>query len=165
MTSPFAAGALCSTVLDLVDWTDALFGGQVVSDDSLKAMITPGALNDGSPIDYGFGLGIGDLEGHRTIRHGGGINGFVTMLAHFPDDDLTVTVLTNTPGPTAGRLTERIARLALDLGPPPDPETSGAEQSDDPDPEQPDESEQSGDTEERDESERREGRQSGSEER
>ncbi len=118
MTQPFAAGSLCSTVLDLLTWQSALESGEVVSPDSYTQMTTEGTLRDGEATGYGYGLGVGDLDGHLRVSHGGGINGFVTHLASYPDDDLRVVVLTNTPGPTAGRLSEWIAREALGLPPP-----------------------------------------------
>ena len=128
MTHPFAAGSLCSTVVDLLSWQTALESGAVVSDASYAQMTTKGALNSGEATSYGYGLGVGDLEGHLRVSHGGGINGFVTHLASYPDDDLRVVVLTNTPGPTAGRLSERIARQALDLPPPAEDQEEDADE-------------------------------------
>ena len=113
MTQPFAAGGLCSTVLDLVTWTRALFAGDVVQPATLDAMTTPARLNDGSAIRYGYGLVIGDLEGHRRVWHGGSINGFTAALDHFPDDDLTVAILVNSPGGNMGRLVGAITGVAL----------------------------------------------------
>lgn len=118
MTQPFAAGSLCSTVLDLLRWQAALESGEVVSSDSYTRMTTVATLNDGEATRYGYGLGVGDLDGHLRVSHGGGINGFATHLASYPDDDLRVVVLTNTPGPTATQLSEQIARYALGLPPP-----------------------------------------------
>lgn len=115
MTAPFAAGALCSTVGDLVAWTRALHGGRVVSASSLDAMTTPGTLPDGTDTGYGFGLSVGSLEGHPRIAHAGGINGFSSRLAHYPADDLTVAVLVNTRGAGAEQVEDRIARKALGL--------------------------------------------------
>ena len=115
MTHPFAAGALCSNVLDLLRWQQGLEHGEVVSTASYELMTTPAPLNDGTELDYGYGLGIDTLDNHRRIAHGGGINGFVTMAARYPDDDLSVIVLTNTPGPTASDLEKRIAQAALGL--------------------------------------------------
>jgi len=115
MTQPFAAGSMCSTVLDLLHWQAALESGEVVSPESYARMTTEGTLNDGEATGYGYGLRVGDLDGHLRVSHGGGINGFVTHLASYPDDDLRVVVLTNTPGPTVGRLSEWIAREALGL--------------------------------------------------
>ena len=119
MNLPGAAGALCSTVGDLVTWTWALHGGDVVSPASLELMTTPTRLNDGQARGYGFGLALGRLEGHRRIAHGGGIFGFSTFLAHYPDDGITVAVLTNSGSGQPNAIEAVVARTALSLGPPP----------------------------------------------
>jgi CubicO group peptidase (beta-lactamase class C family) len=115
MTQPYAAGSLCSTVTDLAAWTLALSSGKVVSPASYKAMATPGTLNDGKPLSYGFGLGVGTLGGHRQVSHNGGINGFISELHHYPDDSLVTVVLTNTGALTAVQLERLIARRALGI--------------------------------------------------
>lgn len=98
MKPPFSAGALCSSVTDLVAWTSALMDGKVVSRASLDQMTTPATLNDGKPTTYGFGLGISDRDGQKMIAHGGGINGFTSHLAYLPGSGTTVVVLTNHGG-------------------------------------------------------------------
>jgi CubicO group peptidase (beta-lactamase class C family) len=113
MTQPYAAGSLCSTVTDLVAWTQALSSGKVVSPASYALMTTPGTLNDGKPHTYGFGLSTGALRGHRQVNHNGGINGFVSELHHYVDDSLITVVLTNTGSPAAPQLEKLIARRAL----------------------------------------------------
>lgn len=115
MNLPGAAGALCSTVQDLVIWTEALFDGEVVSPESLDLMTTPTRLNNGEPRGYGFGLGLARLEGHRKVAHSGGINGFSSYLAHYPDDGITVAVLTNSGSGGPGAIEEAVARTALGL--------------------------------------------------
>ena len=115
MRQPYAAGALCSTVIDLVKWTRALSRGAVVSTDSYAQMTSPRTLNDGSELDYGFGLGVGELDEHSRIAHVGGINGFRTMLTYYPDDDVIVTVLTNSGSAHPGQLADDLSRLALGL--------------------------------------------------
>ena len=115
MNQPGAAGALCSTVPDLLAWSEALRSGEVVSSDSYGQMTTSMVLNDGSETGYGFGLGVRGLEGHPQVSHGGGINGFVTMLAHFPEADLDIVVLSNTESGSPGEITELIARWALGI--------------------------------------------------
>jgi CubicO group peptidase (beta-lactamase class C family) len=115
MTQPYAAGSLCSTVNDLAAWTLALSSGKVVTPASYKLMTTPGTLNDGKPLTYGFGLGIGTVGGHRQVSHNGGINGFISELHHYPDDSLVTVVLTNTGALTAVQLERLIARRALGI--------------------------------------------------
>ena len=115
MTQPFAAGSLCSTVTDLALWTQALSSGKVVSPASYKLMTTPGTLNDGKPITYGFGLGTGTLGGHPQVSHNGGINGFVSELHNYPNDSVITVVLTNTGALTAVTLERLIARRTLGI--------------------------------------------------
>ena len=115
MNVPGAAGAMCSTVEDLMAWTRMLHAGEVVSPASLRQMTTPTVVASGDTIPYGFGLGAGELEGHRSVAHGGGINGFISSLAHYPDDGVTVAVLTNSGSGPAGRTATLVARAALGL--------------------------------------------------
>jgi CubicO group peptidase (beta-lactamase class C family) len=115
MTWPHAAGALGSSVNDLLRWDEALRGGQVLSQASYAAMTATNRLNDGETVRYGFGLAIQDYRGRRVIGHGGGINGFLTWLGHVPDEDLTIVVLANlTPFPVQ-QIAFGLARRALGL--------------------------------------------------
>ena len=114
MTLPFAAGALCSTALDLVRWFEALSHGKVISIESFARMRTPGTLADGTSSAYGLGLQLGELEGHPRVGHGGGIWGFRAQADYYPADDLYVVVLANTQGDAPRRIAERLARRVLD---------------------------------------------------
>ncbi len=113
MHLPFAAGALGSSVLDLVRWTVALGAGDVVGPEGLEAMTTRRRLPGGDEIGYGLGLFVGEMAGHRLIEHAGGINGFLSQLAWYPDDDLIVAVLANSRSAEPGPLQARIARAVL----------------------------------------------------
>jgi CubicO group peptidase (beta-lactamase class C family) len=119
MSAPFAAGALCSTVADLVAWSQALAGGKVVSPASYALMTTPVKTTDGKAPPYGFGLALGDRDGHRKVGHNGGIPGFASALVSFPDDELIVAVLANTQGDVAQTAAARIVGVALGLPEPP----------------------------------------------
>jgi len=92
MSIPFAAGSLYSTTEDLLLLEQGLFGGKLLSAASLQKMITP------FKSDYAFGLGVRTVAGRKVIDHGGGIEGFNTHLAYYPDDKLTVVVLGNLNG-------------------------------------------------------------------
>jgi CubicO group peptidase (beta-lactamase class C family) len=90
-----ADGALYFTVLDLAKWDGALYSERLLKRSSLDEMWTPVRLTDGSTHPYGFGWGVTQSNGHRLIEHGGGWQGFLTHIARYPDDRLTVVVLTN----------------------------------------------------------------------
>lgn len=114
MNIPAGAGSLCSNVLDLLAWQRALDGGRVLGPQWLTAMRT-GHLKSGASGEYGYGVSIGALQGHRQVAHSGGINGFSAWLANYPDDRLTVVVLTNTANGQASGLGAALARLVLGL--------------------------------------------------
>lgn len=105
MSIPLSAGALYSTTHDLLRWEQALFGGKVVSAASLKKMTTPFQHN------YAMGLGVRTANGHTEISHGGGINGFNTYLAYFPDDKLTIIALSNVNGAAPQDIAHRLAAV------------------------------------------------------
>jgi CubicO group peptidase (beta-lactamase class C family) len=115
MLTPGAAGAICSTVLDLAAWQRSFNDAQLVSAASRDRMRTSAVLTNGSKTNYGFGIGVGELEGKRLFSHAGGVNGFVTWLGYFPDADVTIVVLSNSGSGPAPRIGQLIARLELGL--------------------------------------------------
>ena len=122
MTHPFSAGALCSTVGDLVIWQRALQAGRVVNARSYALMTTPDTLINGRRLNYGFGLVPDNLSGHRSIGHTGGVNGFTTASMFFPDDSVNVVVFSNSdrgPDPLALNISRAVFGLPLVAGPRP----------------------------------------------
>ncbi|MBK6843965.1 MAG: beta-lactamase family protein [Gemmatimonadetes bacterium] len=113
MSTPYAAGAICSTASDLVKWTMALESGKVVRPATYREMTTPRALTDGTKQPYAFGLGVSDLAGHRIVSHNGGIDGFRSQLASYPNDSLIIAVLVNGDSDLPDRFEKMIARWAL----------------------------------------------------
>ena len=106
MSVPQGAGALYSTTEDLLKWEQGLFGGKVLRAASLQKMTTP--FKD----DYAFGLEVKTAGGHKLIDHGGGIQGFNTELAYYPDDKLTVVALGNVNGAAPGEIATKLAALS-----------------------------------------------------
>ncbi|QIG79363.1 serine hydrolase domain-containing protein [Stakelama tenebrarum] len=122
--APFSAGAIVSTAQDLVRFSDGLFGN--ATPEAVRALALSGdALSDGGANAYLQGCLIeGDLDGRRKLSHPGSIYGFSSHFAYYPDDHLTVVVLTNSQGRNFPALTleHRIARIFLGL---PEPDLSG----------------------------------------
>ena len=110
-TQPFAAGALVSTVVDLAKWDAALTARKLLTPASYAAMWTPMTLADGKPSPYAFGWQVDPYRGHARQAHGGGISGFSTFIARFPDDKLTIVALVNQGGGASGALVNAIAGL------------------------------------------------------
>jgi CubicO group peptidase (beta-lactamase class C family) len=106
MTVPFSAGGLYSTTEDLLRWEQRLFGGKLLSAASLTEMTTS------FKNDYAFGLQVHTVDGHQVIDHGGGIEGFNTLLAYYPEDRLTVIVLGNVNGTAPEQIARDLGTLA-----------------------------------------------------
>ncbi len=107
MTIPHAAGALYSTVEDLFKWNEALYSDKLLSAKSRELMTTPIKNN------YAYGLVVDPKFNRKMVSHGGGINGFSTFLARFPEEKATIAVLRNAdygaPGP--GRIAQDLAAI------------------------------------------------------
>ncbi len=108
MEGPFSAGAMVSTVSDLVKWTKALHSNMIISASSKQKMMTP-YLNN-----YGYGLNIDSFKTHRQIGHNGGIPGFSSNCSYFPDDDLCVVTISNT-GFSATRISNNLSSIMFGL--------------------------------------------------
>jgi CubicO group peptidase (beta-lactamase class C family) len=90
-----ADGSLYLTALDMVKWDAALNGENLLKKTSLEQMWTAIKLNDGKTAPYGFGWFLDTLRGHRIFEHGGRWQGFVSFIARYPDDSLTVIFFAN----------------------------------------------------------------------
>jgi len=115
MTWPHAAGSLLSTVDDLNIWFTALKSGTLVTKESYQKMISPFILNNKSESDYGYGLGMFEINKYDAIGHGGGIHGFVTNAFYIPEQDLYVAVLNNNDSGNPRDIALLLAAKALNL--------------------------------------------------
>ena len=109
------SGAFLSTVLDLATWDSVLYGDGVLTKASREAMWSPARLTGGGVSQYGFGWELGSLDGHRQVHHGGALPGFRAELSRFPNDSLTVIVLTNADGARPNEIARGVARIYLSM--------------------------------------------------
>jgi CubicO group peptidase (beta-lactamase class C family) len=107
MTQPYAGGSLYSTVDDLFRWDQAFYTEKVLTATSKDRMFTPGLSN------YGYGWTITKPNGVTTIAHGGGINGFNTLITRNPESKRVVVLLNNTGGAPLDQIADGI-RAILD---------------------------------------------------
>jgi D-alanyl-D-alanine carboxypeptidase len=134
LNAPFSAASnnsggtsIVSTVGDLMRWHSALFGGVILSPPVFQEMTSPGTLKNGEPIvtplsesGYGYGLFLINFMGHKKIGHTGrSATGFNSVAYTYPNERLTIAVLTNVAGEAplqllAMQVEEEIASLLLD---------------------------------------------------
>ncbi len=109
-------GGIYSSVEDLFRWDQALYTDKLVSAGMLGNAFTKGVLTDGTELGYGYGWEVGAFNGHRRIMHMGGTCGFSTTIQRFPDERLTIIILTNRAGAGIKPVGENIAALFLEGG-------------------------------------------------
>ncbi|MDM9381378.1 serine hydrolase [Chlorogloeopsis sp. ULAP01] len=99
MSWPSGAGAMYSTIEDLYKWEQGLYTDAVLSEASREMMFTPKvtirAAEDNKGYYHGYGGIICTHYERKLLYHGGGIDGFSTRIARYPDEQVSIIVLTN----------------------------------------------------------------------
>ncbi len=95
MDWPYAAGALLSTVGDLLKWNTALHNEMFVKKSTLNKAFVDYKLNNGEPTGYGYGWVLSNLYGSPSYEHSGGIHGFLTYGLYLPKEEVFVAAFTN----------------------------------------------------------------------
>ena len=112
-TNVIGNGGLLTTVGDLLIWNanfdDPRVGGKALVD----RLETRGRLNDGFENEYAQGLVMTTYKGLREISHGGSTAGYQTWLGRFPDERLSIAVLSNVTGSGPANLAHQVADIYL----------------------------------------------------
>lgn len=90
----FAAGDLAMTPSELAKWNIARLDRTLLRPQSWalqETSLTPAS----SGVDYGLGVRLKTKDGHRSVEHNGGWEGFRTTNRVYPDDKSAVTVFIN----------------------------------------------------------------------
>jgi hypothetical protein len=107
------AAGLVTTVVDLAAWLQGLAAGTVGDPALVEQLCTPGHLNDGTRLDYAYGLVVSDDHGRRVIEHAGGEAGYRAHLLWRPEQHLAVAVLSNLRSLNPAALAHDIAAAYL----------------------------------------------------
>ena len=103
MVGLYAAGGIYSTTEDLLLWDQALYNEKLLSRNSIDEMYTPDKeMLPGKAYAYGFWTS--KKHGRQEIAHGGNLAGFITYIARYPSDRVTVIVLSNNGRGSSGKI-------------------------------------------------------------
>ena len=120
MSIPYAAGSMYSTVEDLYRWDQVLYTDKLLSASSKTVMFTPflGSYEEGAGYAYGWSIGktkVGERKDSLLlVEHGGGINGFNTIISRLPNDKQFVVLLNNTGRAPLSDMRQNILRVLYD---------------------------------------------------
>lgn len=98
MSLPSGAGALYSTVEDLYKWDCSLNTDIVLNKLSRDAMFSPQIKvieDENEQVHYGYGWLLDTIHDRHRISHNGGIDGFSSHFSRFPNEQITIVVLSN----------------------------------------------------------------------
>jgi D-alanyl-D-alanine carboxypeptidase len=105
-TAAGGAGGMAADAPSLARWGAALYGGQVLSPDSLEQML---AFEQAEGGHYGLGTERVTLpDGTTAVGHSGLIPGFSSGLLYVPDKDRTAAVLVNSDAVDAMAIARRL---------------------------------------------------------
>ena len=113
-------GGVYASLDDLEKWDRALTAHTLLTAKEMQPALTPATAANGAPLQqsdaslsplYGFGWFLNSYRGHRRYAHYGETVGFRNAIQRFPDDHLTVIVLSNRAEVDAPALAESLADL------------------------------------------------------
>ena len=106
-------GGIYTSTHDLVAWNSALDAHTIIDSALQQLAWTPNALADGSPTTYGFGWNTDRGARGLHLWHTGETRGFTNAIVKYPEQALTVVVLTNRTGGEPLALAEKVAELPV----------------------------------------------------
>ena len=107
----YSAGGLMSTVNDMFTWQEAIKNNLLINKETTEKVFAKYVLNNGEPVNYGYGWHIKEKNGIATREHGGHFFGFKSMGVYLPSDDIYVIGLSNCDCNSPTKITREIAEL------------------------------------------------------
>lgn len=112
-TIPYASGSLMSSVDDMFTWQEAIKNNVLIGRETTEKAFTNYKLNNGEPINYGYGWHLKSIDGIPSREHGGAIFGFKSMGVYIPSQDIYVIGLNNCDCNSPTKITRQIAELVV----------------------------------------------------
>jgi len=107
------SGNIHATTLDLLKWGENFYNPTKDWEKAFERLQTLDNFNNGNPNNYAFGVRVDAYKGHKRISHSGSIGGFRAMFVTYPEQKLTIVVLTNFSRGNPGGNTLKISDILL----------------------------------------------------
>ncbi|MBL9213481.1 MAG: beta-lactamase family protein [Opitutaceae bacterium] len=107
------AGGVFMTARDFLAWDQNFYSAKVGGPAFIALLQTPGTLDDGTRLDYAFGLRVGRYRGLDLVEHSGAYGGFRAHVIRFPAQRFSVVCFTNLSTALPARLVRQVADLYL----------------------------------------------------
>ena len=106
-------GGVYSTVEDLKKWDDEFYNRTVFNDSFWETMTTLGKLNNGKELTYAKGLSISTKNGLKKIDHGGRSPGYRSNIIRYPEERISIIILSNLSNIHPNSIAEQITNVLL----------------------------------------------------
>lgn len=100
-------GGVYSSVEDLYKWDQALYTEKLLPKVLFNEYVSPGIGG------YGFGWRIDEFQQYYRMSHTGSTCGFRNVIQRYPENNLTIIILTNRREPDVEPLADEIAKIYL----------------------------------------------------
>ncbi|WP_318308061.1 serine hydrolase domain-containing protein [Flagellimonas crocea] len=105
------SGNIHTTTSDLLKYLKNYYDPLPGWENAFAMMPTLDPLNDGSYNQYALGVNVDKLMGKKRIGHGGSIGGFRSNIAVFPEEKISIAIITNFSSSNPGGKSNKIAEV------------------------------------------------------
>jgi CubicO group peptidase (beta-lactamase class C family) len=107
------SGNMHSTTKDLLTWLQNFNLPTSNWSEAFKMLKTTNELNNGNENNYAFGVRLDEIRGYKRVQHGGAIGGFRAYTSAYPEEQLSIAVLTNFSSSNSGGIERSIGNILL----------------------------------------------------
>jgi CubicO group peptidase (beta-lactamase class C family) len=107
------SGNVHTTANDLLSWLNNYSNPSRGWEKAFELLQTTDTLNNGAYLNYAFGIEIDSINGLRRISHGGGVGGFRSYTCTFPNQAISIAVMTNYSSSNPSEKIKTISEIIL----------------------------------------------------
>jgi CubicO group peptidase (beta-lactamase class C family) len=110
----YGSGNVFSSIHDMIQWGQNLMAPKVGSKSMMERLFNKyNTLENGDSINYTYGFYVRSHRGLKVVDHQGGVPGFTSIIAIYPDEKLVIIVMLNNESISSRSMANSIAELML----------------------------------------------------
>lgn len=109
------SGNVHSSTDDILKWLSNFYAPHDGWKQAFDKLQTTDNFNNGKMNNYAFGVSVNNLQGHKIVSHSGAIGGFRAFASSYPEDKISIAILSNFSASSVGGKEREIAKILLDL--------------------------------------------------
>ncbi|WP_353777499.1 serine hydrolase [Winogradskyella sp. 3972H.M.0a.05] len=107
------SGNVHSNISELLNWLTNFYAPKEGWENAFKMLETLDTFNDGSHNSYAFGVIVDEFNGKKRIQHNGAVGGFRASAVTFPEEKLSIVILSNFSAANVGQKNNAVTRLLI----------------------------------------------------